>query len=106
LSLQTRPRRLRPCFERAWGQRLSSDNEPLDQQTGGESMQNFRRLTLVMAVVAFVVTSAFAAAPIGPVGNVTNHKTVVALDGPIAPTGPVSTSQCYHWKLGDDNQSG
>jgi hypothetical protein len=60
-----------------------------------------------MAVVAFVVTSAFAAAPIGPVGNVTNHKTVVALvDGPIAPTGPTDLSQCHHWKLGEDNQSG
>lgn len=69
-------------------------------------MQNFRRLTLVMAVVAFVVTSAFAAAPIGPVGNITNHRTVVALDGATAPTGPVDNSQCHHWKLGDDNQSG
>lgn len=70
-------------------------------------MQNFRRLSVVMAVAAFVVTSAFAAAPIGPVGNITTHKsTVVALDGPAQPTGPVNVQQCFHWKLGDFNQSG
>jgi len=69
-------------------------------------MQNFRRLTLVMAVAALVATTVFAAAPIGPVGEIPHQKTVVALDGPVAPSGPASTSQCFHWKLGDFNQSG
>ncbi len=74
-------------------------------------MQNLRnvRLTMMMAVVALIAIGASAAAPagtVGPVGNTTRVKTVVALDGPAAPTGPASSSQCFHWKLGDDNQSG
>ncbi|HEX3576942.1 MAG TPA: hypothetical protein VHY33_00145 [Thermoanaerobaculia bacterium] len=71
-------------------------------------MQNFRRLTLVVAVVVFVAMSAFAAGPIGPVGDVSKlHTTVVtALDGPSAPTGPTNAQQCWHWKLGDKNDSG
>jgi len=74
-------------------------------------MQNLRnvRLTMMMAVVVLIAVGASAAAPagaVGPVGNTTHVKTIVALDGPVAPTGPVSASQCFHWKLGDDNQSG
>jgi len=74
-------------------------------------MQNLRnvRLTMMMAVVVLIAVGASAAAPagaVGPVGNTTHVKTIVALDGPLAPTGPVSASQCFHWKLGDDNQSG
>src|SRR5882757_5530905 len=74
-------------------------------------MQKLRnvRVLMMMAVVALIAIGASAASPtgpIGPVGNTTSGKTVVALDGPNAPTGPVSASQCFHWKLGDDNQSG
>jgi hypothetical protein len=71
-------------------------------------MQNFRRLTLVMAVAALVAMSAFAAGPIGPVGDVSKHHTTVvtALDGPAAGSGNTSNSQCFHWKLGEDNNAG
>ncbi|HEX9459178.1 MAG TPA: hypothetical protein VGA84_08545 [Thermoanaerobaculia bacterium] len=74
-------------------------------------MQNLRnvRLTLMMALVAVIAIGASAAVPAGPVGPVgdTSHaKTIVALDGPAAPTGPASSSQCFHWKMGDINQSG
>ncbi len=74
-------------------------------------MQNLRnaRLTMMLAIVALIAIGANAAGPIkavGPVGDTSRVKTIVALGGPAAPTGPVDNSQCHHWKLGDDNQSG
>jgi hypothetical protein len=64
---------------------------------------------MMMAVVALIAIGASAAkptGPVGPVGDTSHAKTIVSLDGPVAPTGPISASQCFHWKLGDDNQSG
>lgn len=74
-------------------------------------MQKLRnvRVMMMLAVVVLIAIGANAAAPagtVGPVGNTTGAKTIVALDGPAAPTGPASSAQCFHWKLGDDNQSG
>src|SRR6202040_3780356 len=74
-------------------------------------MPNVRnvRLTMIMAVVALIAIVASAAGPtgpVGPVGDISHGKTVVALDGPVAPTGPAGSSQCFHWKMGDTNQSG
>ncbi|HXA19166.1 MAG TPA: hypothetical protein VN380_19400 [Thermoanaerobaculia bacterium] len=74
-------------------------------------MQNLGnvRPAVMMAVILLIAVGASAAAPggaVGPVGKTTGVKTIIALDGPAAPTGPVDNSQCHHWKLGDDNQSG
>jgi hypothetical protein len=74
-------------------------------------MQNLRnkRLTIMMAFIVLIAIGASAAGPTGPVGPVgvtSGVKTIVALNGPLASTGPVDNSQCHHWKLGDDNQSG
>jgi hypothetical protein len=74
-------------------------------------MQNLKnvRLGMMMAVVALVAMAVSAAKPIGPVGPVgdtSRAKAIVALDGPVAPTGPAGDGQCYHWKLGDDNNAG
>ena len=67
------------------------------------------RVSIAIIMTMFVTLAVYAAAPtgsVGPVGNTSHGKTIVALDGPAAPSGPASTSQCFHWKLGDDNQSG
>jgi hypothetical protein len=73
-------------------------------------MQNPRnvRLAMILAAVVLIAMSAAAATPIGPVGDVSHHQptSIVALAGPAAPTGPVNTQQCWHWKLGDKNDSG
>ncbi|HXH42058.1 MAG TPA: hypothetical protein VNN08_25770 [Thermoanaerobaculia bacterium] len=74
-------------------------------------MPNLRsvRLTMMMAFVALIAIGATAAqptSPVGPVGDISRVRTVVALDGPTAPTGPTATAQCFHWKMGDTNQSG
>jgi len=64
---------------------------------------------MMMAVLVLIAVGASAAAPagaVGPVGDTTRVKTVVALDGPAAPSGTTSSSQCFHWKLGDFSQSG
>jgi hypothetical protein len=72
-------------------------------------MQNLKnlRLATILAAVVLIAMSA-AATPIGPVGDISHHPTtsIVALDGPAAPTGPTNAQQCWHWKLGDKNDSG
>ncbi|MEA2339696.1 MAG: hypothetical protein QOE82_3703, partial [Thermoanaerobaculia bacterium] len=71
-------------------------------------MKNFKVVRLMMvAAVLLISMSAFAAKPIGPVGDTSRHQinTVIALDGPAAPTGPVNAQQCWHWKLGDKSDS-
>jgi hypothetical protein len=74
-------------------------------------MQNLRnvRSIMMMVIATLIAIGASAASPagsVGPVGHTSSVRTIVALDGPAAPTGPVDNSQCHHWKLGDDNQSG